>query len=216
MRTIKPQFGILLALLFILTVISTCNIVQVFKPQTSTLQTDTAIFNSLQKQRNDLDKRYSLQISQLEVQNDSLKSTVQEKKKALAASRLNTSALKDQLNRIVNEASTTTISPDSLRLAVNNYYDAQTQSNTACDQTIQSLQQAIVNRDSVIVLHNLAETNLKDLQKDQELRVQLLTDELNTAYKTQRKKVRQNRLLTFGMVFMSGITTTLLIKQTVK
>ena len=216
MRTIKPQFGILLALLFILTMISTCNIVRAFRPQASTSQTDTVMFNRLQKQRADLEKKYTLQISQLEIQNDSLKSTVQEKKKALIASRLNTSALRDQLNRVITEASVATISPDSLQLAVNNYYNAQAQSDTACDQTIQSLQLALINRDSTIALHNVAEVNLKDLQKDQELRVRLLTDELNTAYKTQRKKVRQNRLLTFGMVFISGITTTLLVKQTVK
>ena len=40
-----------------------------------------------------------------------------------------------------------------------------------------------------------------------------LAEELNTAYKANRKKRFENKMLTYGLMIMSGITTTLFIKS---
>ena len=52
-----------------------------------------------------------------------------------------------------------------------------------------------------------------DIQKENQQRQMQLAEELNTAYKANRKKRFENKMLTYGLMIMSGITTTLFIKS---
>lgn len=66
-------------------------------------------------------------------------------------------------------------------------------------------------RDSEIVICNKAYSALKDLVKEQSMREQQLTESLNEALKQQRKKRLQNRFLTGGMLFVTGLATSFII-----
>ncbi len=66
-------------------------------------------------------------------------------------------------------------------------------------------------RDSEIVICNKAYSGLKDLVKEQVMREQQLTESLNEALKQQRKKRLQNRFLTGGMLFVTGLATSFII-----
>jgi hypothetical protein len=66
-------------------------------------------------------------------------------------------------------------------------------------------------RDSEIIICNKAYSGLKDLLKEQAMREQQLTESLNEALKQQRKKRLQNRFLTGGMLFVTGLATSFII-----
>lgn len=68
-------------------------------------------------------------------------------------------------------------------------------------------------RDSELVLTNKSFATLTDFSKEQLSREQQLTNDLNTALKTLRRKRIQNKIWAGGMLFISGIATTLLIKS---
>ncbi len=71
----------------------------------------------------------------------------------------------------------------------------------------------IAVRDSELVVCNHSYTQMKDLVKGQALREQQLTEDLNRLLKKQKKKKFQNRLIAAGMLFVSGVATTLLIRS---
>lgn len=68
-------------------------------------------------------------------------------------------------------------------------------------------------RDSELVVCKTAYTRMQDLVKEQALKEQQLTDDLKTILKQQKKKKFQNRLIAAGMLFISGVATTLLIRS---
>lgn len=68
-------------------------------------------------------------------------------------------------------------------------------------------------RDSELVVCNSSYRQMQDLVKEQALREKQLTEDLNTVLKQQKKKKFQNRLIAAGMLFISGVATTLLIRS---
>lgn len=85
--------------------------------------------------------------------------------------------------------------------------------DSLCSLSIGSLNQAVAVRDSQIVLCNRNYQSMFDIQKDNQQRQMQLANELNTAYKQNRKKRFENKMLTCGLMIMAGITTTLFIKS---
>lgn len=78
------------------------------------------------------------------------------------------------------------------------------------DSLMQSL---IAIRDSQIEICDRSYQETKDLLLEQSRREQQLTDNLNVALKQLKRKRLQNRILAGGMLFVSGIITTLYIKS---
>lgn len=68
-------------------------------------------------------------------------------------------------------------------------------------------------RDSELVFVNKSFHRVTDFSKEQLLREQQLTIDLNTTLKALRKKRIQNKIWAGGMLFISGIATTLFIKS---
>lgn len=85
--------------------------------------------------------------------------------------------------------------------------------DSLCSLSINSLNQAVAVRDSQIVMCNRSYVSMFDIQKDNQQRQMQLANELNTAYKQNRKKRFENKMLTCGLMIMAGITTTLFIKS---
>lgn len=212
MKAVKSKFGILIALLLCVTIVGTCTFLD-HPTDTSPHPVDTTFVHQWKQEKLQLQKQYEKKIASLQTQKDSLQSIASEKKKALAVYRLKAKSLQEQLTAIIKAD---TSCSDTIMPIAQNYFAAQAQSDSTCNETIESLEQIVANRDSSIFIHKQVETNLRDLQKEQQLREQLLTEQLNTAYKVQRKKTIQNKFLASGLVFITGFTTTLLITQSLK
>lgn len=72
---------------------------------------------------------------------------------------------------------------------------------------------SIAVRDSQLVVCDIAYQDMKSLVQEQAARERQLTENLNIALKQQKKKRIQNRALAAGMLFVSGLTTSFLIKH---
>jgi hypothetical protein len=173
------------------------------------------VLNQWKAERKALAIKYQNALTELQRENIVLKEETQYKKNGLEIARKKAFSLEQQLKNILASSDSTVLGKASINTAYE-YFEAQSAKDTACDQIINSIESQLVNRDSAIVLKDSLLGNFRDLQKEQELQTNLLTEELNTAYKIQKKKRIQNKWLACGMVFVSGIVTTVLIKQKLK
>jgi hypothetical protein len=100
---------------------------------------------------------------------------------------------------------------DSLNLSIRNIHAITDSLVSDYEYKIKLTEAKCAVRDSEIVICNKAYSGLKDLVKEQAMREQQLTESLNEAIKQQRKKRLQNRFLTGGMLFVTGLATSFII-----
>ena len=100
---------------------------------------------------------------------------------------------------------------DSLKTQTLSFVDLVDTSNCMYETTITQLQNLLATKDSQIVVCRASYAQLKSLVDVNMERERKLTADLQTAYKSQRRKVFQNKLLAGGMLLLSGISTTLYI-----
>ena len=215
MKSTMGRLLIAFALFSLIVSIGTCTFTNHAKPPELHPESDS-IASLWIKEKQQLQVQYHKQIEKLQSGKDSLRKIAIEKKKALLQHRNQAALLEDQLKSFITNADSGYVLSDSIKPLSDKYFAAQAESDSACDSTISTLEQIVANRDSSILLFQKSETNMRDLQREQELRNQILTEELNTAYKSQKKKIIQNKFLAGGLIFISGLTTTLLINQSLK
>lgn len=219
MQTSKIKNGIIVALIACVCFLATCEFSKAPESE-ATISQDTLFLSQWRREKQEklnLIASYEEEITRLQHDNDSMQVLVTETKTSMSAHRFKARQLQQQLK----EAITLTVSKDSLTAdtltpILDSLIIAHDQSDTACDTTIHILETMVANRDSSIVFHKQIEGNLRDLNKEQELRNQILTDQLNLAFKIQKKKSRQNKILAGGILILSGITTSLLLTQSLK
>jgi hypothetical protein len=216
MESTNARLGIIVILLLFIGIVSICTHRTPPEKTSTYLSEDTAFVSQWKKEKQELQKQYDQQISAMQLKHDSLQSVANEKKEALATYRLKAEDLQNKLKEVLVQSDSTHQFSDSTMPLANAYFNAETQEDSTCNETIHSLEQLVGNRDSTIVIYKRAEINLRDVQKEQELRTHYLTEQLNTAYKVQKKKSRQSKFLAGSLVFLSGLATTLLITQTLK
>jgi hypothetical protein len=214
MKTMNPKTKIILVLLSLIIMFKAC---EEFKTENVQPRLDNSdYFKKLEQEKLAMQFQYESTIAQQEKENDSLKTIAEEKKKNLAGYRFKANYLQEQLKQLLGKADSTHQLPDSLSALATIYFEAENKNDTACAETIYSLEQVVANRDSTIVVFRQSETNLKDMQKDQQQRIELLTQELDTAYKMQKKKTRRFKMLSGALVFLSGLSTSLIAVQSLK
>lgn len=169
------------------------------------------------KQKIELIASYEKRVDRLQLQKDSLQKLVKESSRSISVYRVKAKVYQNQFKAALEQlASIDSLQPDTLSPILDSMIVNQAYSDTACDDTIDLLQITVANRDSALFLQKQIDVNLRDLNKEAELRNQFLTDQLNTAYKVQKKKTRQNKLLAGGLLILSGITTSLLLIHSTK
>ncbi len=219
MEGFKIKNEIIAVVLICIAVLGTCEFIQSPKSEQVPLQ-DTLFLSQWRREKKEKLEaivKYEKKLSELRNANDSLRTIVTEKKKSLSAYRLKTKYLQEELKQAITNLDTSYFKAgDSLSPLLDSLTNLQNLSDTACDQTIHALENVVANRDSSLIFHKLVENNFRELQKEQELANQYLTNQLNTAFKNQRKKSRQNKLLSGGLLILSGITTSLLLTQSLK
>jgi hypothetical protein len=206
-------------------------------------QASSVLFGYLEqskKERLALIKDYQQKIEQLETKSITLKNLSQSSKAKMLVFRKQADTLKWQLQASILNISNSIANPDTLNQIIlsenisENRKESITKnslpileqfktftilrdsSDRLCDTTIALLEQGIIKKDSIIFLHRNVENQLRDLSKEQLLKEQYLTNQLNTAYKVQRSKTRQNKILKGGLLILSGIITSILLIQNSK
>lgn len=205
---------VIVALLSLAVAIITCNTSSISDKQLP-LTGYNRVLNQWRAERKALTIKYQFALTELQNENILLKKETQRKKDGLGIARERVLSLEQQLKNILAGSDSANLSTASINTA-NEYFAAQAAKDTACDQTINAIENQLANRDSVIIIKDSLLGNFRDFQKEQALQTELLTEELNTCYKIQKKKRIQNKLLAGGMAFLSGITATVLIKQNLK
>ena len=150
-------------------------------------------------------KKYQQQIKQYEFKTDSLS-----KQNKDLSFRLNNARklLKQQQTKVVSIIPCDTLKQEVLVLnGLTNNVDS------LCTESINSLNQSIAIRDTQLTFCNRNYQSLFDLQKENRIREQQLTDELKVAYKQNKRKRFESKMLSAGLMIMTGITTTLFIKS---
>ncbi len=157
------------------------------------------------KQIDDSHKKYQQELKQYEFKTDSLS-----KKNKDLSFRLNNARilLKQQQTKVVSNIPCDTLKQEVLVLngLINN-------ADSMCIENISSLNQSIAIRDTQLIFCNRNYQSLFDLQKENRMREQQLTDELKIAYKHNKRKRFESKMLSAGLMIMTGITTTLFIKS---
>ncbi|MDI1355344.1 MAG: hypothetical protein PSX36_10520 [bacterium] len=156
-------------------------------------------------QIDDSHKKYQQELKQYEFKTDSLT-----KKNKDLSFRLNNARvlLKQQQTKVVADIPCDTLKQEVLVLSglTNN-------ADSLCIENINSLNQSIAIRDTQLIFCNRNYQSLFDLQKENRIREQQLTDELKIAYKQNKRKRFESKMLSAGLMIMTGITTTLFIKS---
>lgn len=178
----------------------------------------TTELNQSKQELHSIDSNYTVKQSAYEKQNDSLIKELKGYKFLLATARKELNSKREKTFALVNEVQHDTVFHCNSVL-VDSLYDQIAITNQYTDSIITQYQQRdtllecmVAIRDTQLVMCNKSYQESMNLAHEQMLREQKLTDDLNTVLKQQKRKRIQNRLLAAGMLFVSGIATTLYIK----
>lgn len=189
-----------------------CSSDQVYKPdKTQVVQSE--------KQISVVDKHYQHAIVSLQRQSDSLQKELTQTQYKLKVLKLKLQQSKFDVVELAKK-DTTGISKmqqlndcDSLKqqvLLFTNWVDS---TQTDYEQNIAEFNNLLAVKDSQLVICSTSYTDLKSIADDNLQRERKLTEDLNTAYKQQRKNRIQNKFLAAGFLILTGITTTFLINS---
>ena len=220
METSKIKNGIIVLLFICIGIFATCEFTKQLQQTADPTSQDTLFLSQWRREKQeklDLIATYEKELTRLQHDNDSMQVLVTQTKTITSAYRFKAKHFEQQLREaIASVVPKDSLTVDSISPILDSLIIAHNQSDTACDVTINVLEMMVASRDSSILFHKQIENNLRDIQKEQELRNKYLTDQLNTAFKSQKKKSRQNKLLAGGLLILSGITTSLLLTQSLK
>ncbi len=221
MKTVNLKNGIIAALLLIVIslLLFKCNGKnKSLEPETNpVLFQDTVFLRQWRKERvqkQALVKTYETKIEGLQNENKILRQSTKQSKQQLSVYRTKADSvdalLQISLKRFMLKDSSIN---DTIIPLINVLSGFENKNNLQCDTTIALLEKEICNKDSAMYLQKQIEIQLKDFNQEQTLQTDYLTNQLNLAYKTQKKKDRQAKLLKGGLLILSGITTSLLFIQ---
>jgi hypothetical protein len=203
------------AVLICIVCIGTCTLNQT-SPDKPPSVIDTTFVAKWKAKKEFLLKRYDEELIKLQTQNDSLKNEVGFKKKQLFVYQSKSNVLENTLKTFAEKLDSSRVYSENLSPLVDSLAFAQTVSDSTCNQTIRVLEQVVANRDSSISVYKNETATLRDLRKEQADREQLLTEQLNIAFKKQKRVALKGKFLSAGLVLLSGFTSALLINQHIK
>lgn len=183
------------------------------------LKPDKEQIQSAEQESNLVEEYYQNAFIHLKFHSDSLEKELSKAQRQLIATKIKLDQSKFDVVKLV-EKDTAGLSAqqkltncDSLKEEVSDYvvWVDSTQSNY--ETTIRQLTNIVAVKDSEIVVCQISYTQLKSISDDNLQRERKLTEDLEIAYKQQRKNRIQNKLLAAGFLILSGVTTSLLIQS---
>ena len=190
--------------------LSTCNTGEKVKP-------DKTEMIKVSEKAESIDTNYKTAFEFLKTQSDSLQKELSFTQSKLKTTKFKLNQQQTALVALVEKKSDTLSFEQSLNdcdslkqqsLAYVAWVDSV---QTIYETNIVQLQEMVAIKDSQIVVCATSYSQLKGLLDENLERERKLTEDLKTAYKSQRRKVLQNKLLAGGMLILSGIATTLYI-----
>jgi hypothetical protein len=211
--TTRIPFVIVLAALAILftLLLETC------QPNLQNAEIDKSALLNAEKDIIQLDKSYQDANTVLKSESDSLQEMLSKTQDNLLAVKkslkqtqrsLVSLAQKDTAGRAILEQLSDC---DSLKQKVLEYSVKVDSASTEYECTISQLEDLVAIKEAELLVCRSSYLSMKRFADVNLLRERRLTEDLQTAYKVQRRKVNQNKLLAGGMLILSGITTTLYI-----
>lgn len=189
---------------------NTCNDTQHRKPDKEQVQ-------SSEHEVNLVEEYYQNAFIQLKGHSDSLERELSKSQKQLIATKIKLEQSKFNVVSLI-EKDTSGLSVqqklndcDSLKEEVSDYVVWVDSTQSGYETTIKQLTNIVAVKDSEIVVCQISYTQLKSISDDNLQRERKLTEDLETAYKQQRKNRIQNKFLAAGFLILSGITTGLII-----
>lgn len=164
-----------------------------------------------------IDKNYKTVSDSLKVKTDSLKKALEKttKKLSVVTKNLNQSKLSLLALVQINSDSLKTNQGlkicDSLKVKIVDFVTSVDTTKSVYETNILQLQNLVALKDSQINICGFSYSQLKNQLAENIERERKLTENLNTAYKVQRRKVLQNKFLAAGILVLTGISTTLYI-----
>lgn len=183
------------------------------------LKPDKEQFQNAQHEASLVEEYYQNAFINLKVHSDSLERVLNKTQKQLIATKIKLEQSKFNVVSLI-EKDTSGLSVqqklndcDSLKEEVSDYVFWVDSTQCDYETTIKQLTNIVAVKDSEIVVCQISYTSLKSITDDNLQREQKLTEDLETAYKQQRKNRIQNKVLAVGFLILSGVTTSLLIQS---
>lgn len=173
----------------------------------------------IKEQAEEIDSSLQQQIKELEIRNDSLRKEVENTKSSLKESRYKAFQLQDkvaQLTEAVKQEADTVQKLaycDSLQDEVRNLITQSNANDSICDVVIAQLEQETDNLRSMVSEYKEGYNELKDLLDKSFKQNEALSLQLEETEGKLRKVQRRNRFLGAGLVFLSGVVTTVAIHK---
>lgn len=213
MKNALKNFAIAFSVFTLVIIVGTCQVNKTEKPET--IPIDTLLINSYKQKVNELQTEYENQIDAIRKTKDSLQNLVLSNKKTIRVLNGQSKLLEIQIKNELQNSDSTFVK-DSLKIKTLEYITIQNERDSICNGSINTLELIASKQDSILMFKDKQNNNLKDLLKQNELREQYLTEQLNTAFKHQRKILLKNKLCAGALILLSGFTTAILINQTLK
>jgi hypothetical protein len=186
---------------------------------TEHLKPDKEQIQSAEHEADLVEEYYQNAFINLKVHSDSLERVLNKTQKQLIATKIKLEQSKFNVVSLI-EKDTAGVSVeqqmndcDSLKEEVLDYVFWVDSTQCDYETTITQLHNIVAIKDSEIVLCQISYTQLKSISDDNLQRERKLTEDLETAYKQQRKNRIQNKVLAVGFLILSGVTTSLLIQS---
>jgi hypothetical protein len=167
----------------------------------------------------EIDNHYQEAIAQMKAQTDSLTEKLSKAQQQLIATKIKLQQSKVKVIDLV-EKDTSSLSIeqklrdcDTLKFEIRDYVVRVDSTQLNYETTIKQLHQLVAIKDSELVICHVSYVNLRDITNENLNRERQLTHDLETAYKQQRRKQTQSKVLVAGFLILSGITATLFINS---
>ncbi|MBA2611305.1 MAG: hypothetical protein H0U95_04985 [Bacteroidetes bacterium] len=178
--------------------------------------TDSTYLEHLKTKQIDFEAQYKKEVFVLKKSNDSLLALVKTDKKTYQSLQTKSKQIEVSIKQQFSLNDTAGSLKDSLQTLTEHYIALQNEKDSICHETISTLEIVASKKDSIVFIQETNLTNLKEIQRQNELRERQLTEELNTAYKQQRKSVFKSKFFVGAFLVVSGIATALMINQNLK
>jgi hypothetical protein len=208
-------FYISIALILIAVIVATCNVMDSPTVPSIAPNTTTIIQSELKK----VESRYQQRIQSLKEENKKLSLQVEQDKIELQKVRQKTSVMSNKVRqlsekvKIAPDTSSKLFYCDSLREQVQLLLDESIIKDELCDQSIKDLTELAMVKDSIITTTNTKCEELQDLLKHSLNEQEQLTEQVNALHKKLKKKDRRQKLLSVGVLILSGVSSALLLSN---
>lgn len=166
---------------------------------------------------NSIHAHYQTQLAHMKRGVDSLSKALSKAEKQLIATQIQLKQKQQRVLKLV-ESDTSELAVkeklnncDSLKLEVKEYVVWVDSTQLHYEKVIKELHQLIALKDSELVVCRVSYTDINQLATDNIERERRLTEALNTAYKSQKRKQLQSKVWMASFLILSGITASFLI-----